>query len=78
MTWLALAAGVLLAIVYIVECWAFPWATCGRCSGLKTVPRWHRIGVRDCPRCEGTGQRLRWGRRLWNDGADLHRRGTKK
>lgn len=55
-----------LAIRYGAACWLVPFAGCRRCRGLgKTRTRlgrtWH-----PCPRCRGSGLRLRLGRHLIN------------
>ncbi|MEV4762522.1 hypothetical protein AB0J89_07780 [Micromonospora chokoriensis] len=48
---------------YLAVCAASPWGRCGRCHGA----RFHRTAIgtrRDCRRCDGTGIRVRAGRRL--------------
>ncbi len=73
---------------YALACWVRPFTLCSRCDGTGTSadrgltdrlrhrrpvrPRAPR-GRRDCPRCRGTGLRLRIGRRLHNHFARLHR-----
>ncbi|WP_232510853.1 hypothetical protein [Micromonospora maris] len=40
-----------------------PWGRCRRCHGRRS----HRTAIgtrRDCPRCDGTGIRVRIGRRI--------------
>lgn len=62
---------------YAVVCWAHPFATCRRCAGLgRTFTRILRRSV-NCPRCRGTGRRVRWGRRLHTHTTRLHDRGTR-
>ncbi|GGQ77643.1 hypothetical protein GCM10010166_54500 [Couchioplanes caeruleus subsp. azureus] len=66
---------------YGMWCWIKPFADCDRCDGRGTSPRrlsdWWRYhsrppapraarGARQCPRCRGTGLRLRLGRRAAN------------
>lgn len=57
--------GILLA-VYAATCALRPYADCWRCHGtgahraLITGARTH------CRRCDGTGDRIRLGRRAWN------------
>ncbi|MFL6126024.1 hypothetical protein [Actinophytocola sp.] len=55
---LAVVTLVILAAGYALTCWLFPFTTC-----RHTNPRhaWR------CHRCEGTGRRVRAGRRLIND-----------
>ncbi|TDC00031.1 hypothetical protein E1091_05710 [Micromonospora fluostatini] len=48
---------------YLTVCAVSPWRRCRRCRGA----RYHRTTIgtrRDCPRCDGTGIRVRVGRRL--------------
>ncbi|MGW5560798.1 hypothetical protein ACWER9_26690 [Micromonospora sp. NPDC003944] len=51
------------AACYLAVCAASPWGRCGRCHGA----RYQRTAIgtrRDCRRCDGTGIRVRPGRRL--------------
>lgn len=46
-----------------------PWAVCSKCHGKPRTQGWvfsraHRI----CPKCQGTGQQLRLGRRVFGMG----------
>ncbi|MEU4371828.1 hypothetical protein [Micromonospora chersina] len=53
------------ALCYLTVCAASPWGRCRRCHGR----RYHRTAIgtrRDCRRCDGTGIRVRLGRRLIN------------
>ncbi|MEV4721725.1 hypothetical protein AB0J94_31435 [Micromonospora noduli] len=48
---------------YLAVCAASPWGRCRRCHGARS----HRTAIgtrRDCHRCDGTGIRVRAGRRL--------------
>ncbi|MBF8185680.1 hypothetical protein ITP53_07995 [Nonomuraea sp. K274] len=58
-------------------CAATPFGACRHCHGVgKTLkPNGHL--KRWCHRCDGTGLRLRWGRRLFNYLRQLHRAGTR-
>ncbi|MDP9797452.1 hypothetical protein J2S43_005964 [Catenuloplanes nepalensis] len=73
---------------YALACWVKPFTRCGRCDGTGTSAprpvrdrlRGHRPvraraprGAADCPRCRGTGLRLRIGRRLHNHLTRLRR-----
>ncbi|MFG2059650.1 hypothetical protein ACGFI9_37130 [Micromonospora sp. NPDC048930] len=62
----AIAAAVLLAAGYYVECAVFPWGKCLKCegNGKKMSPAGKHW--RPCRRCKGAGRRLRVGRRVWN------------
>jgi hypothetical protein len=43
-------------LAYAAACWLFPFDVCARCHGSS---RW-------CRRCDGTGRRVRVGRRAWD------------
>lgn len=63
---------IVITVGYLLLCAVWPFKTCRRCHGLGR----HRgplHGVRLCHRCEGTGLRLRWGRRAWNGFRRLYR-----
>ncbi|MFI7438348.1 hypothetical protein [Nonomuraea indica] len=68
---------IVITIRYLVACYVRPFGRCRRCKGKRRIP--HRIGrgSRYCRRCDGTGLRLRWGRRLLNYARRLHRDGTR-
>ncbi len=75
---------------YGLACWARPFTHCHRCNGVGASPRrtsdWLRYGpapkpraargAPTCPRCRGTGLRLRIGRRAANHLIRTRRRGT--
>ena len=50
---------------YLGLCLVWPYRACRHCQGLG---RFHGPfhGIRLCGRCDGTGLRLRLGRRVWN------------
>lgn len=54
-----------VTIGYIVQCLIWPYRSCPRCGGFG---QFHGpfSGIRLCGRCNGTGLRLRVGRRIWN------------
>nr|WP_307826308.1 hypothetical protein [Micromonospora humida] len=66
MTTIVLLASLLpfgYAAWYLILCAVSPWGRCRRCHGRRS----HRTAIgtrRDCPRCDGTGIRVRTGRRL--------------
>ncbi|MEV6864068.1 hypothetical protein AB0M44_24055 [Streptosporangium subroseum] len=71
-SWLILAALGWLAF-YALRCAATPFGPCRHCAGEgKRTPRFGRKR-RYCHRCEGTGLRLRTGRRAWNHTRRLYR-----
>ncbi|MEU8188065.1 hypothetical protein [Micromonospora carbonacea] len=60
---LASLATLIYAASYLAVCAVSPWGRCRRCHGHRS----HRTTIgtrRDCPRCDGTGIRVRTGRRL--------------
>ncbi|MDP9848002.1 hypothetical protein [Streptosporangium lutulentum] len=70
--WLILAALGWLTL-YVLRCAATPFGPCRHCHGEgKRTPRLSRKR-RHCHRCEGTGLRLRTGRRVWNNIRRLYR-----
>jgi hypothetical protein len=78
----------IITIGYGLACWLKPFTHCHRCHGHGTSPRTlsdrirygraskprAALGHPDCPRCRGTGLRLRIGRRTANHLIRLHRR----
>jgi hypothetical protein len=60
-----LLATPLVTVSYIVQCVLWPYRACRRCGGFG---QFHGPfgGIRECHHCDGTGLRLRLGRRLWN------------
>ena len=63
----------ILTVGYAGACYLRPFARCRRCHGERAVKGTlgDRIlrgqSIRRCPRCSGTGLRLRWGRRFYNN-----------
>jgi DnaJ-class molecular chaperone len=58
---------------YSVTCAIWPFKACRRCAGTGRLrPRLMRV-IRLCPRCRGTGLRIRLGRHAWNNARRLHR-----
>jgi len=60
-----LAVSPFVALGYIGLCVVWPFTACRHCHGLG---QFHGPfgGIRLCGTCEGTGLRLRLGRRIWN------------
>jgi DnaJ-class molecular chaperone len=65
----ALAVVLLLIGFYVVSLLFNPWVTCSKCKG-KARPRAWVFGYAHhvCPKCGGTGQQERFGRRLFRMG----------
>lgn len=60
-------ATLLWAVYYGLACLIWPFRECRKCQGVgKFRARWGGRGWRRCPRCKGSGERLRLGRRVWN------------
>ncbi len=60
---LASLTTLIYAASYTLRCVVSPWGRCRRCHGQRS----HRTAIgtrRDCTRCDGTGIRVRVGRRL--------------
>lgn len=53
---------------YVLACAVWPFTACGRCKGRGKLfePGNRKKTGRRCPRCKGTTQRLRIGRRIYN------------
>ena len=64
----ALLVLVLLVVTagYGLSCWLWPFTACRRCYGTGRLRSPIGRVFRHCPRCDGTGQRLRAGRHLVN------------
>ncbi len=74
----AIALPILLTMRYVFLCYALPFREHRRCRGTGRIPYPFGLsGWRFCPRCGGTGLRLRLGRRLWNYSRRLYRDGTR-
>jgi hypothetical protein len=54
-----------LTLGYLGLCLAWPYRACRRCQGYGHLHGWLG-GIRFCPACDGTGLRLRLGRRVIN------------
>lgn len=77
LTGLLFLAALVVTFGYIAVCAGWPFKACRRCHGAgKLRPPMGRA-VRYCPRCRGTGLRLRPARKLWNHLTRLHRDSTR-
>ena len=66
------------AAFYLFMCAAFPFGNCRRCKGTgKLYSRIFTKAFRLCPRCAGTGRRVRIGRRVYEYLRGEHQAGTK-
>lgn len=68
---------VVVAAGYLLICWAWPFGRCRRCKGLGKRKAPLMRAYRHCPRCDGTGYRLRAGRHVVNYLRRAHRAGTR-
>ncbi|MER7505946.1 hypothetical protein AB0L05_34725 [Nonomuraea pusilla] len=68
----AAIAAAIATLCYVSTCYARPFTRCPRCKGRRHLPNRIGRGSHDCRRCDGTGLRLRLGRRLWNHVRRLH------
>ncbi|MGH9288435.1 MAG: hypothetical protein ACRD0V_09145 [Acidimicrobiales bacterium] len=59
-------AGVLvfLVLAYLVSCWWWPYAACPRCKGAARFRSGLGAWWRNCPRCGGSGHKVRFGARV--------------
>lgn len=64
---LALLALLGYSAFYIMMCAISPWGICkrSRCQSGRIYSRVFRKTFRECPRCDGTGRRVRIGRRIY-------------
>lgn len=62
----------LITLGYLVQCLIWPFKACRRCAGGGQLHGPFR-GIRLCGHCDGTGLRLRFGRRVWNAFRRLYR-----
>lgn len=63
---------IVLTLGYLGLCWIWPFRPCRHCRGYGRFTGPMR-GIRLCRRCDGTGLKLRAGRRVWNAGAKTYR-----
>ncbi|WP_112133318.1 hypothetical protein [Glycomyces dulcitolivorans] len=60
-----------LAVAYVLRCWAFPYGRCWWCRADG------RNAAGYCNACNGSGRRVRLGRRLYKAARREYRDGTK-
>lgn len=61
-----------ITLSYVASCLFWPFRACRRCDGYGQLRGWLG-GIRPCPACQGTGLRLRFGRRVINTFRHLYR-----
>lgn len=54
----------IVTLGYFVACAVWPYASCVRCDGNGKFRSPSGKAWRNCPRCKGTGRRVRYGRRI--------------
>lgn len=69
---LVLLLAILVTLGYLVLCAVWPFRACRHCGGYGRF-KGPMGGIRLCRRCDGTGLKLRAGRRMWNAGAKTYR-----
>ena len=64
---------------YALNCAINPFGHCRRrrCQNGRIYSRFSRKAFRDCPRCEGTGKRVRVGRRIYEYLRSEHKAGNR-
>lgn len=62
----------LITLSHLVSCVIRPFGPCPRCQGYGHLRGW-LSGIRICAACDGTGIRLRLGRRVINTFRRLYR-----
>lgn len=81
MTLVALASLTLLGYtaLYITCCAFIPFGRCRRrrCDNGRIHSRLSRKHFRECPRCDGTGKRVRIGRRIYEKIRDEYKAGNR-
>jgi hypothetical protein len=65
MTGWVIVAGAALVVGYAVHCWWLPFAACWKCDGAGRFRSASGRSWRRCRRCKGSGERVRFGRRVW-------------
>jgi hypothetical protein len=67
------------AALYAIGCVIFPFGRCRRprCESGRIHSRLSRKVFRGCPRCEGTGKRVRVGRRVYEYLRSEHKAGNR-
>ena len=68
-----------VTVCYALGCWLWPFTSCHRCGGdgKRRSPFGGGKTFGLCRRCDGTGRRVRIGRRIWNWINSEYRRGVR-
>lgn len=69
---LALSLVPIAAVVYLVQCWIWPFGKCGgewwkfrACDGGRVYQNAKKKTFRECGKCRSTGKQKRFGRKVW-------------
>ncbi|GGR43253.1 hypothetical protein [Streptomyces netropsis] len=77
----AIALLLFVTLGYAALCAASPFGRCHKCHGwgfaMKTDRKGRAKRGKHCRRCDGTGQRIRIGRHLFNVVSRIYRDGTR-
>jgi DnaJ-class molecular chaperone len=63
-TWLLIPIGAVWAAGYLIACAVWPYTNCASCDGSAKKHSPTGRAFRVCGRCEGSGRRVRLGRRI--------------
>lgn len=61
----AVAASLGWAAGYVIACGVWPFTDCRKCEGRGRFRSPSGRAWRRCRRCKGSGERVRFGRRIW-------------
>ena len=67
----------IVTLGYATVCAVSPFRSCRRCAGYGLRGAGRGLRSRACPRCNGTGIRIRFGRHLFNELARIRRDGAR-
>jgi hypothetical protein len=76
LAWLALTVTTVAAL-YLLTCWLWPFGNCRRCHGTGKSRAPLGRAFRHCPRCDGSGYRVRAGRHVITLLRNTRRAGTR-
>lgn len=61
----AIVGGLVWSCGYVAHCRFRPYAACRKCDRRGRFSSRSGRSWRRCPRCKGSGERVRFGRRVW-------------